>query len=263
MVRAATESEGTDRMTKMPKLMAAAGAALVALLIAGAALAQPAAPHTFWGAAGDSVTIDGEPAPSGARIVAMADGEEVGSSNLGADGEWSVEVTGGTTGVTFMVNDVPVPDMTRDANAGGQTRLSMLAAVTPAMTGGDDSMDGDSMSDELEGDDSMDGDSMSDELEGDDSMDGDSMDEDPPSDSMDGMDGDDSGMMDDEDPPGDSMMEGEEGTVGGATGLPDNGSGGLADSSRGVSTAVYGGIAGALALIALVGGVAIRRRAQS
>ena len=68
-------------------------------------------------------------------------------------------------------------------------------------------------------------------------------------------DGDDTGMMgDDEDPPG---------TVGGATGLPDNGTGGLADSSRGVSTAVYGGIAGALALIALVGGVAVRRRAQS
>ena len=77
-------------------------------------------------------------------------------------------------------------------------------------------------------------------------------DEEPPTEG----DGTDDGTMmegDDEDPP----------TVGDATGLPDTGSGGLADGSRGVSTAVYGGIAGALALIALVGGAAIRRRSQS
>ena len=91
------------------------------------------------------------------------------------------------------------------------------------------------------------------------------LDEDPPTDAMDGagdaMDGAGDGMMDD-----DKGMMGDDDTpptVGGVTGPPVNGTGGLADGSRGVSTAVYGGIAGALALIALVGGAAIRRRSHS
>ena len=481
MVRAATESEGTDRMMKMPKLMAAAGAALLALLIAGAALAQspPNAPHTFWGRTGD-VTIDGANAPARTQIVAWAGGEQVGSGNIEADGDWAVDVEGGTTGVTFTVRGIPVPDVTYDAVPGANDRLTLAVVSTPdphtfsgtatldgapasvmeaadpdaleadepmamgvtitatadgqetvtatsstadgswslevpgdtdgwtistmingevvtdagaprsapaggsttielamtspepaepvapfrfygtvtldgapammaamdsdSMMGGDgDSMmgeDGDSMMGE-DGDSMMgeDGDSMmgdGDSMMGDDDsmmggngaamgatitatadgqetvtttsdpadgswslevpgdtdgwtitvtiavngvtlMDSDSgfsapaggsrmipfallspgpeeepvgTDEDPPTE------GDDEGTMmegDDEDPP----------TVGGATGLPDNGSGGLADGSRGVSTAVYGGIAGALALIALVGGAAIRRRSQS
>ena len=353
MVRAATESEGTDRMMKMPKLMAAAGAALVALLIAGAALAQspPNAPHTFWGIGADSVTIDGEAAPSGARITAMAGGEQVGSGNFDG-GEWSVEVPGGTTGVTFMVNDIPVPGVTRDAAAGGQTAVT-LAATTPAPETGTDTSDGmdelqpEGGTDELQpegGTDELQPEDSTDELQPEDSTDelqpeggtdegtddgaqpgfsgqdpSGMADEDPPMDAMDGtddamdgtddamdgtddamdstddamdgaddamdgaddtmdgaddtMDGADDAMTDDgtdEEPPmegdDDTLMVGDDEdplAVGGATGLPGTGSGGLADSSRGVSTAVYGGIAGALALIALVGGAAIRRRSRS
>ena len=482
MVRAATESEGTDRMTKMPKLMAAAGAALLALLIAGAALAQspPNAPHTFWGRTGD-VTIDGANAPARTQIVAWAGGEQVGSGNIEANGDWAVDVEGGTTGVTFTVRGIPVPDVTYDAVSGANDRLTLAVVSTPdphtfsgtatldgapasvmeaadpdaleadepmamgvtitatadgeetvtatsstadgswslEVTGGTDgwtistmingevvtdagaprsapaggstpgielamtspepaapfrfygtvtldgapammsAMDSDSMmggdGDSMMGDD---GDSMmgedSDSMMGED---GDSMMGD--GDSMMGGDGDsmmggngaamgatitatadgqetvtttsdpadgswslevpgdtdgwtitatittadgvtltdsDSGLTarpaggsqmiplallspapveepvgTDEEPPteGDgegTMMEGDDEdppTVGDATGLPDTGSGGLADGSRGVSTAVYGGIAGALALIALVGGAAIRRRSQS
>ena len=101
-----------------------------------------------------------------------------------------------------------------------------------------------------------------------DGMQVDVLDEDPPDDAMDGaddamdgaddaMDGADDGMMDDN-----KGMAGDGDTVGDAS-YGVQGTGGLADGSRGVSTAVYGGIAGALALIALVGGAAIRRRSQS
>ena len=458
MVRAATESEGTDRMMKMPRLMAAAGAALVALLIAGGALAQPAAIHTFWGLAG-SVTIDGEPAPSDTRIVAWADGEQVGSGNVGANGAWSVEVGGNTDNVTFTVDDIPVEGVTRDAPAGGQTSLSLavVTAVDPHTFSGTTTLDGEPAAgmaaadpDALEADapmpvgatitatadgqetvsttsDTADGSwslkvpgdtegwtitatlpdvdpasdgpfdapagesttvnlaMMSPEPEGEPAdphrfygtvtldgapammaaMDSDSMMMDDGDDSMMMDDGDDSMMEGGDDSmmeggddsmmdnggakamgatitatadgqetvsttsdtadgswslevPGDtegwtitatitvngvtltdsdsglpapaggstmipfallspgptepapedddSVMEGDDEdppTVGGVIGMPDNGSGGLADGSRGVSTAVYGGIAGALALIALMGGVAIRRRSQS
>ena len=217
-------------MLKMPRMMAVLGAMLAALLITGAALAQQTPPHNFWGFGG--VTIDGEPAPAGTTITAMAGGENVGMATVGANNAWNLEVPGGTMGVTFMVNDMAATaaQASYDAPQGGQTQVPSLAA-TSSGAGADG---GDSMSED--GDDTMDG--------------GDSMSED--GDSLQG-DGDDEG--------GSMQTEGEGAAP--DTVLPDTGTGGLADSSRGVSSAVYGGIAGALALIALAGGVAIRRRAQS
>lgn len=230
-------------MLKMPRMMAVLGAMLAALLITGAALAQQTPPHNFWSFGG--VTIDGEPAPAGTTITAMAGGENVGMGTVGADGSWNLDVAGGTMGVTFMVNDMAATaaQASYDAPEGRQTQVSSLAATSSGA--GADS--GDSMSednDTLEGEGGS-GDSMS---EGGDSLEGegggDSMSEDGDSMSEDAM-----------------QTEDEGGTP--QTVLPDTGTGGLADSSRGVSSAVYGGIAGALALIALAGGVAIRRRAQS
>ncbi len=318
-------------MLKMPRKMAVLGAMLAALLITGAALAQQTPPHSFYGFGG-SVTIDGEPAPSGATIMAMAGGESVGSATYSAEGGWNIDnVPAGTMGVTFTVNGMAA-EGSYDTSAGGSTMLTL--AVTSAteeesdeledngtgttggddgtmMDGGDDSGD---TSDELEGDgdvmDGGDGDSMQNEDgngdgaddgsagdgmtdgDADDATDGDAdegdADEgasavtvvdsgDPPSDdestgtvadgSAMGTDedaGDDgSAMGTDEDAGDDSAMDDGEAMEEGDNEFPDTGTGGLADSSRGVSSAVYGGIAGALALIALAGGVAVRRRAQS
>ena len=106
---------------------------------------------------------------------------------------------------------------------------------------GDGDGDGDSM---MGDDDSLDGDG--DSMMGDGDGDGDSM--------MGDGDGDGDSMMD-EDPPSD--------TVGGVNGIGSTGTGGLAD--RGSSAALWGSIGGALALTALLlGGFAVRRRrAQS
>ena len=318
-------------MLKMPRKMAVLGAMLAALLITGAALAQQTPPHTFYGRDGD-VTIDGDKAPSGTTIMAAAGGENVGMATIGADGEWSLEVTGGTEDVTFTVNGMAASG-SYDAPQGQNTKLTL--AVTSATeeesdeldgdsgaTGGDDGtmMDGDDdsgdTSDELEGDDGDvmdggDGDSMQNEdgngdgaddgSAGDGMTDGDAADAtdgdadegdadegasavtvvdsgDPPSGdeptgtvddgSAMGTDedaGDDGSAMGTDEDAGDdgSAMDDGEAMEEGDNEFPDTGTGGLADSSRGVSSAVYGGIAGALALIALAGGVAVRRRAQS
>lgn len=232
-------------MLKMPRMMAVLGAMLAALLITGAALAQQTPPHNFWGFGG--VTIDGEPAPAGTTITAMAGGENVGMATVGANNAWNLEVPGGTMGVTFMVNDMAATaaQASYDAPQGGQTQVPSLAA-TSSDAGSGDELEGDGGELEGEGDSgTMDGgDSMgedSDSLQGD-------------GDSMQGEDG--NGADEGSDGDGAGMGEGD-------NEFPDTGTGGLADSSRGVSSAVYGGIAGALALIALAGGVAIRRRAQS
>ena len=280
-------------MLKMPRKMAVLGAMLAALLITGAALAQQTPPHTFYGRDGD-VTIDGDKAPSGTTIMATAGGENVGMATVGADGEWSLEVTGGAMGVTFTVNGMAASG-SYDAPQGLATKLTL--AVTSAteeesdelednggttggddgtmMDGGDDSGD---TSDELEGDgdvmDGGDGDSMQNEDGNGDGADdgsaGDGMtveglDEDPPTDGMTDGDADDAMGDKDDAMEGDGAMEDgdEEEAMEGDNEFPDTGTGGLADSSRGVSSAVYGGIAGALALIALASGVAVRRRAQS
>ena len=272
-------------MLKMPRKMAVLGAMLAALLITGAALAQQTPPHQFYGF-GDSVTIDGEPAPSGTTIMAMAGGESVGSATYSAENGWSInDVPAGTMGVTFTVNGIAT-EGSYDTSAGGSTRLTL--AVTSAteesdeleddgngdsgtmMDDGDDASGG--TSDELE--DGGDGGTSMDSEDGngdgaDDGSAGDGtsvepLDEEPPTDAMEGdaddaMGGDTDDAMGDED----DAMDGDEAMGEGDNDFPDTGTGGLADSSRGVSSAVYGGIAGALALIALAGGVAVRRRAQS
>ena len=202
-----------------PRLMAVVGAMLAALLISAVALAQTP-PHTFFGFSGDT-TVDGE-AADGAAVVAWAGGEEVGSATLDASGAWSIEVEGGSMGVSFSVNGLSA-DGSYDAAAGGSTRVT-LAVATPA-----EEPEGD-----LEGDD--------DAMEGDDgAMEGED----------DAMEGEDDAMEGEDD-----AMEGDDDTM-----MPSTGTGGLADSSGSNSWAF--GLAGALALTALLGGVAIRRRVQS
>ena len=255
-------------MLKMPRLVAMAGAALLALLIAGAALAQNSPPHTFWNwdevGGSPTVTLDGEDA-AGKLIVAWANGEQVGSATYGDADGWSIQVPGDTTGVTFTVDGQPAGE-TYDAPQGKSTQLTLAATSAMSDGDGDETMMGEDSGDDTlmgedSGDDTLMGEDSGDDTSGD-GMQVEVLDEDPPDDAMDGaddaMDGADDGMMDDN-----KGMAGDGDTVGGATGLPDTGTGGLADGSRGVSTAVYGGIAGALALIALVGGAAIRRRSQS
>ena len=192
-----------------PRLMAVVGAMLAALLISAVALAQTP-PHTFFGFSGDT-TVDGE-AADGATVSAWADGAEVGSATLDASGAWSIEVDGGTTGVSFSVNGMAA-EGSYDADAGGSTRVT-LAVSTPAEDDGS-----------MEGDDGA-------------------------------MEGDDGAMEGD-----DGAMDGDDGATDDDTMMPSTGTGGLADSSGSNSWAF--GLAGALALTALLGGVAIRRRVQS
>ena len=249
-------------MLKMPRMVAVLGATLVALLIAGTALAQQSPPHTFYGFSGDTM-MDGENAGAGTEITAMAGGESVGSATVNAMGEWSLDLDAGMSGVTFMVGGM-MAEGSYDTSEGGSTRVT-LAVTTPApeepagMDGTgeecpeEDSLEGDSMSEE----DSLEGDSMSEECP--DAMDGDgtAMTDDDDSTAM--TDGDDDTTMTDGDDDT-TMMEGADGGDGSL--LPDTGTGGLAD--RGTSSAVYGGIAGSLALVALLaGGFAVRRRVRS
>ena len=288
-----------------PRLMAVVGAMLAALLISAVALAQTP-PHTFFGLSGDT-TVDGE-AADGAAVVASVGGEAVGSATLDASGEWSIEVEGGSMGVSFSVNGMAA-DGSHDAAAGGSTRVT-LAVATPveepagdlegddavepgddAMEPGDDAMEpgDDAMEpgdDAMEpGDDAMEpgDDAMEpgdDAMEpGDDAMEpGDDAME-PGDDAMepgdDAMEPGDDAMEpgDDAMEPVDDAMEPEEGETmepeddevmepeDDETMMPSTGTGGLADSSGSNSWAF--GLAGALALTALLGGVAIRRRVQS
>ena len=117
-------------MLKMPRKMAVLGAMLAALLITGAALAQQTPPHSFYGFGG-SVTIDGEPAPSGTTIMAMAGGQSVGSATYSAESGWSIgDVPAGTMGVTFTVNGMAAAG-SYDTSAGGSTGLSLAVTATP------------------------------------------------------------------------------------------------------------------------------------
>ena len=115
-----------ERRMSKPRLIAVVGAMLAALLISAVALAQ-IVPHTFYGFSGDT-TVDGE-AADGATVVAWAAGEQVGSDTLDASGEWSIDVDGGTAGVSFSVNGFAA-DGSYDADAGGSTRVA-LAVSTP------------------------------------------------------------------------------------------------------------------------------------
>ena len=283
-------------MSKIPRVMAAMLAALTAaLLLAGAALAQPTnPPHTFYGYAGD-VTLDGNSVPGGTTINAQADGVTVASGVVGTDGSWKIDVPADAGSVNFAIGDA-VSSAAYPVSSAGTLQVK-LALTTPepepevtepeeGTEGGDDG----SMTDGLEGegddgsmtDDGLEGEgddgSMTDDGDGDGSMtddgDGDgSMTEDGDGDGSMTEDGDGDGSttdeLDEEGDSGESMMDGEDGamdgdtdTVGGVTGLGSTGTGGLADG--GSSAALWSGIGSALALIALLGGgFAVRRRAQS
>ena len=272
-------------MSKIPRVMAAMLAALTAaLLLAGAALAQPTnPPHTFYGYAGD-VTLDGNSVPGGTTINAQADGVTVASGVVGTDGSWKIDVPADAGSVNFAIGDA-VSSAAYPVSSAGTLQVK-LALTTPepepevtepeeGTEGGDDgSMTDDGL--EGEGDGSMTDDGL--EGEGDGSMtddgDGDgSMTDDGDGDGSMTDDGDGDGSMtdelDEEGDSGESMMDGEDGamdgdadTVGGVNDFGTTGTGGLADG--GSSAALWSGIGSALALIALLGGgFAIRRRALS
>ena len=238
-------------MSKIPRMVAMLGATLAALLVVGgAALAQgPRPPHNCFGY---EVMLDGSAAPAGTQIVAMVDGESVGSDTVGSDG-WSIEVSGQPSMVMFTVNGMAAEGTCNASEGGGLSQVS-LSAMTPAEgDSGDLEGDGGSMMDDGEGD----GGSMMDDGEGD----GGSM--------MDDGEGDGGSMMDDGEGDGGSMMDDGEGDGGsmmddgeGDSEFPDTGTGGLAQGG-GSSSALYGGIAAALALVALLGGAAVRRRVRS
>ena len=233
--------------------------------------------HTFSGTA----TVDGDPA-AGGLIVAMVGDETVGTTTADDAGAWSLTVAGGQAGVTFTVNRMAAEAGPYEAVAGGSATDIVLAVTTPEPATDDDEAgtdDGSMMQDESGDDGTADGstDGDADEGDADDGAAsgmampanlGDPPSADEPTGTPDGTmgtgddsldNGDDTAMDSDG-----AMDDGDEGAMDeGVNQFPDTGTGGLADSSRGVSSAVYGGIAGALALIALAGGVAVRRRAQS
>ena len=238
-------------MSKIPRMVAMLGATLAALLVVGgAALAQgPQPPHNCFGY---EVMLDGSAAPAGTQIVAMVDGESVGSDTVGSDG-WSIEVSGQPSMVSFTVNGMAAEGTCNASEGGGLSQVS-LSAMTP-----DEGDSGD-----LEGDDDsmMGGDGDDDSMMGGDGDD-DSMMGGDDDDSMMGGDGDDDSMMGGDDD--DSMMGGDDddSMMGeGDSEFPDTGTGGLAQGG-GSSSALYGGIAAALALVALLGGAAVRRRVRS
>ena len=263
-----------------PRLMAVVGAMLAALLISAVALAQTP-PHTFFGFSGDT-TVDGE-AADGATVTAWAGGAEVGSATLDASGAWSIEVEGGTMGVSFSVNGMAA-DGSYDADVGGDTRVT-LAVATPVEepegeleggeTGAMEPEDGETGAMEPE-------DGETGAMEPEDGETGAMEPEDGETGAMEPEDGE-TGAMEPEDGETGAMepedgetgaMEPEDGETGAMEpedetetmepeggGFGNPGSGGLADSSGSNSWAF--GLAGALALTALLGGVAIRRRVQS
>ena len=256
-------------MSKIPRVMAAMLAALTAaLLLAGAALAQPTDPeHRFYGGTSDNpLTLDGNSVPGGTMINAQADGATVASGVVATDGSWFINVRSDAGSVNFAIGDA-VSSTAYPVRAAGLTPVT-LALTTPepepevtepeeGTEGGDDgSMTDDGL--EGEGDDgSMTDDGL--EGEGDDG----SM-----TDDGDG-DGSMTDELDEEGDSGESMMDGADGamdgdtdTVGGVNDFGTTGTGGLADG--GSSAALWSGIGSALALIALLGGgFAVRRRALS
>ena len=290
-------------MSKIPRVMAAMVAALTALLVAGAALAQPANPeHHFYGYAGD-VTLDGNSVPGGTTINAQADGAIVASGVVATNGEWSIKVRADAGSVRFAIGDA-VSSVAYPVASAGTTQVKLALTTPEPEPAGDGSADGESMGtgDELEGDGdgngaSMDGAGTGDELEGDGDGNGASMDGAGTGDELEGdgdgngasMDGADDGAGDgmtmDEDPPtdgagddGDSLSTGDEAGDGSMDG--DESMEGDTDTVGGVtglgatgtggladsrsSAALWAGIGSALALLALLGGgFAVRRRAQS
>ena len=208
----------------MHRTIGVLAAALTALRIVGGALAQHDPPHRLFGFDGD-VTIDGQNAAAGTELAAMAYGRVVGSTTVGTDGSWALDVPGGLEDVSIVVAGIET-DGGYNATRGGSTRV-MRTVTTSAPTNGGELEGGDAGSTMEEGDGG--------ELEGDDA--GSTMEEDNGSTSAAGSQGSDNGF-------------------------PGTGTGGLADRSS-VAGPVYGGLAVTLALFALLVGLAVRRHTRS
>ena len=230
-------------MLRMHRTIGVLAAALVALLIVGGALAQHDPPHRLFGFDGD-VTIDGQNAAAGTELAAMAYGRVVGSTTVGTDGSWALDVPGGLEDVSIVVAGIET-DGGYNTTRGGSTRV-MRAVMTSTPTDGGDGG-------ELEGDDA--GSTMEEgdggELEGRDA--GSTMEE------GDGgeLEGDAAGSTMEEDN-GSTSASGSQGSD---NGFPGTGTGGLTDRSSAAGP-VYGGLAATLALFALLVGLAVRRHAR-
>ena len=228
-------------MLRMHRTIGVLAAALTALLIVGGALAQHDPPHRLFGFDGD-VTVDGQNAAAGTELAAMAYGRVVGSTTVGTDGSWALDVPGGLEGVSIVVAGIET-DGGYNTTRGGSTRV-MRAVMTSAPNDGGELEGGDADSTMEEGDGG--------ELEGGDA--GSTMEE------GDGgeLEGDDAGSTMEEDNGSTSAA----GSQGSDNGFPGTGTGGLADRSSAAGP-VYGGLAVTLALFALLVGLAVRRHARS
>ena len=119
-------------MLKIPRVMAAMLAALTAaLLLAGAALAQPTDPeHRFYGGTSDNpLTLDGNSVPGGTMINAQADGATVASGVVATDGSWFINVRSDAGSVNFAIGDA-VSSTAYPVRAAGLTPVT-LALTTP------------------------------------------------------------------------------------------------------------------------------------
>ena len=262
-------------MLRMHRTIGVLAAALAALLIVGGALAQHDPPHRLFGFDGD-VTIDGQNAAAGTELAAMAYGRVVGSTTVGTDGSWALDVPGGLEDVSIVVAGIET-DGGYNTTRGGSTRV-MRAVMTPvpeesdttgaeaeepADKGGDLEGDGDLMgADEDPAEEPAGEDGEAEEPAEDvGQMVVEFIDEEPPADDSTSMDdgdqvGDGGDAMDTE---GSDMMDDGDAT---ANGFPGTGTGGLADRSSAAGP-VYGGLAATLALFALLVGLAVRRHARS
>ena len=121
------------RANKFWRMLVVMGAAVLALSLATAAVAQapPSPPHQFFGSEGDGsgATIDGEAAADGAVVVAWnEDGVNVGESTVDG-GLWLIQVSSeDASSVTFTV-DGNAAAGSFDVESGALTSVS-LAAVS-------------------------------------------------------------------------------------------------------------------------------------
>ena len=205
-------------MSKIPRVMAAMVAALTALLVAGAALAQPANPeHHFYGYAGD-VTLDGNSVPGGTTINAQADGAIVASGVVATNGEWSIKVRADAGSVRFAIGDA-VSSVAYPVASAGTTQVK-LALTTPEPEPEVTEPEGGTEDDELGTED--------DGTEMDDGSDGDELGtEDGGTEMDDGSDGDELGTEDDGTGDGTAMMDANgDGSEDDGDAMPDDGTDG-------------------------------------
>ena len=176
--------------------------------------------------------------PGDVVTVLDAEGEELGATTVAADGQWHLSVTCAAEKVPtllFQVNGVAAtPEINRTGADQAQITLALADADADEVMEDDDALmeEGDEMSEDAmsEDDDSM--------VEEDSEM----------MESDDAMAEDDDSMMDD-----DEMEQ---------NGYPDSGSGGLADTTAGPSTAALAGTIALLATLVLGLGAYRLRRAR-